>query len=159
MAADLEVSGPELLMHAWCAKRKQSCRSEAATTLAVMAAFPGSVVHGSATASAKRRSRCAPRPAACIARNGKAYGKQADQPKPFGSSCSLAMCAVACPKISFFLLSSRFSFRNRAISARSSVVSRPCLVGHGHPVQSGSAPPTWPGCCWVVPAAGLDQCS
>lgn len=56
-----------------------------------------------------------------------------DQAKPLGGSCSFAKCAAASLKKSFSLLSSRFSFRSRVSSARSSLVSRPWSRGPAWP--------------------------
>ncbi len=53
----------------------------------------------------------------------KAIRQLADQAKPLGGSCSLAKCAAASLKKSFSLLSSRFSLRSWASSARYSLVS------------------------------------
>jgi len=52
-----------------------------------------------------------------------------NQAKPLGGSCSLAKCAAASLKKSFSLLSSRFSWRSRFNSERSSLVSRPWSLG------------------------------
>ena len=65
--------------------------------------------------------------------NGEALTKRLDQAKPLGGSCSFAKCAAASLKKSFSLRSSRFSWRSRVSSARSSVVSWPWSLGPKSP--------------------------
>ncbi len=123
MAAHLEASGPELLMDAWRAVQtavpfkhrlhlgRDDCVLLGPWARVLLPLPPGveaAVGHAQLFAQPGHR---------------KAVRQPADQPKPPGGSCFSAKCAAASLKNSFSLLSLRFSWRSRASSALSSLVS------------------------------------
>ena len=123
MTAHLETSGPELLMNAWCAvkatvpfKHLLHLGSERRVLQSPWARVVLPLPPGVEAAAGHTQLPAEPG-------HREAIRQLADQAKPLGGSCSLAKCAAASLKKSFSLLSSRFSLRSRASSARSSLVS------------------------------------
>jgi len=125
MAPNLEASGPELLMDAWCPVEATMTIENRPHLARERLVFPSpsawvQVPLTPGIEAAAGHSQLLAQPG-----HRKAVRQGLDQAKPLGGSCSLAKCAAASLKKSFSLLSSRFSWRSRASSALSSLVSCP----------------------------------